>query len=232
MGKSRTKTRTSRPPVKKRTKGPERSKSAGRKPSRALPNEPSWIRPEVTQRRGVGRPLKLDRDLIERFLVPLRQGLHLANCAAIVGIPPVMYHAWLRDGMRDEEKGKRSIQREFSKAVRRTLAELHQQGVTTLLVYQRMAEGWDPTCPLCTKHNRPCGAHKKNLKLAADLVRWMLSHRFPREWAPGTVPALLAGDQDAGSPAAAVASSAEGVPAPTAFGAIVFLPARPRDDIE
>jgi hypothetical protein len=191
---------------------------------------PSWIRPEVTRRR-VGRPAKLCRVLIAEFVKHLRTGLHLANCAALVGVSPAMYTAWLRDGRADEEKGVQSIHREFSAAVRETLAGLHRQGLTTLTVYQRMAEGWDPHCASCARKRAPCGKHPKQIKLAADLQRWILSHRFPREWSPGSVPALLAGDADAGS-VSVTTPAGEPTSAPTAFGALVFLPLRPRDDVE
>lgn len=222
MAKTRTKTRRSGTSLKKKTKKTERRGSAASV-------TPSWIRPEATARK-VGRPSKLTRALIERFMVYVERGLHLDQCAALLGVAASMSRAWLRDGARDLENGERTIHAEFSAAVTSALARLQLRGVDTLTVYQRMAEGWDPTCATCERDKKPCGAHPKQLKLAADLARWLLSHRFPRQWAPGTVPALLAGDQDGGAPAAS--SSGDGVPAPAAFGALVFLPARPRDDLE
>ncbi len=222
MAKTKAKTPTSKRPLKKTSKKPERARSAKK--------GASWMRPEVTVRRGRGRPTRLTPALIAEFIGHLQTGLHLQNCAALVGVAPQMAGAWLRDGRNDEERGVTSIARDFSVQVRATLAGLHQQGITTLAVYQRMAEGWDPTCSTCTKGRKPCGKHPQQLKLAADLQRWMLQRRFPREWSPGTVPALLAGDQDAA--VGGGAPSPEGTPAPAVFGALVFLPPRRPDDLE
>ena len=227
MAKTKAKTSTSKRTLKKTSKKPERARST--KKPRPPRTEPSWIRGDITARR-MGRPPKLTRALIAEFLGHLKTGLHLQNCAALVGVAPQMAGAWLRDGRNDEDRGKASIAREFSSAVRATLAELQRQGITTLAVYQRMAEGWDPRCARCTKERGPCGAHPKMLKLAADLQKWTLQHRFPREWSPGTVPALLAGDQDAA--AGGGTPSPEGAPAAAVFGALVFLPPRRPDDLE
>lgn len=195
------------------------------------PPVPSWIRAHVTAARTRGRPRKLTRPFIVEFIGYLERGLHLSQCGALCGVAPQMISAWLRTGRDDEEKGRASIERDFSAAVRAGIATLQLRGVDTLAVYQRMAEGWDPTCKACETARKGCGAHPKQIKLAADIQRWQMSHRFPREWSPGTVPAIMAGDQDATGLAVA-SSSGESAPAPMAFGAIVFLPARPRDDLE
>jgi hypothetical protein len=222
--------KAAQPSIKPKARKPRSKKTHPKRPAPAVP-VPSWIRPEVTRRRAkMGRPPKLTPPFIERFLRHVRTGVHLSACAALEGVSPQMISAWLRQGKDDEEKGRTTIHRDFSSQVRAALADLQQQGVTTLLVYQRMAEGWDPYCATCKRRQKPCGRHKRQLKLAADLQRWILSHRFPREWAPGTMPALLAGDQDG---AAMVASSGgDSIPAPTAFGAIVFLPSRAPDDLD
>lgn len=222
-------------PMAKKTAQPKIPKAAKKKtpPPRSkatqAPPMPSWIRAHVTAARTRGRPRKLTRPFIAEFVGYLERGLHLSQCGALCGVAPQMVSAWLRTGRDDEEKGRTSIERDFSAAVRAGIATLQLRGVDTLAVYQRMAEGWDPTCTDCIQAGKGCGSHPKQLKLAADIQRWQMSHRFPREWAPGTVPALLAGDQDGGAPAAS--SLGDGVPAPAAFGALVFLPAR-REDLE
>lgn len=215
----------------------KKTKPRGKRRPKAVPAPepspplPSWIRAHVTQARRGGRPRKLNRKLIVEFLGYLERGIHLSECAALCGVVPQMIGAWLRQGRNDEEKGNYSIERELSSAVRAGLALLQLRGVDSLAVYQRMAEGWSPTCKACTSGNRPCGAHPTMLKLAADLERWRLVHRFPAKWSAGTMPAIVAGDAgELGTVPLFAGSSEGGTPQPTAFGAIVFLPARAADD--
>lgn len=45
------------------------------------------------------------------------------------------------------------------------------QGEASMQVYQRIAEGWDPSCKACTTGKKPCGAHPRDIKTAAKIQR-------------------------------------------------------------
>lgn len=202
-------------------KKPAAKRSKKKAPPVAI--EPSHISGRITARR-MGRPSKLTRALIAEFLEHLSLGLHLQHCAALVGLPATQLSDHLKDGRRDAIAGKRSIAAEFSEAVRAKLAGLQQQELASLAVYQRIAEGWSPTCKACLAKSTPCGKHPQNLRLAADLSRWRLVHRFPREWNAQHVNVGLDGGDDTGS------SGEEGGGRPVVAAMVVFMPKR-NDDV-
>lgn len=156
----------------------------------------------------------------------LTLGLHLEHAAALCGIRAPQLSDWLRQGRRDLDAGKDSVAAYFSELVSAELSRLHERSLEQLALYQRLAEGWSPSCKACTTKNRPCGAHKENLRLAADLVRWKLAHRFPAFWNRSTVSHEV-GMRDDGEQAAASAPVAgeEGTVRPV-VGLTIFVPQR------
>ncbi len=69
-------------------------------------------------------------------------------------------------------------------------------GEASLAVYQRMAEGWDPSCAECERARRPCGAHPRDLRTAVDIQRQELE----KAGAPVRAPATSRARADDGLP--------------------------------
>lgn len=175
----------------------------------------------------MGRPPRLTPAFIAEFCPLLQLGLPLQHAASLCGALASQVSDWLRDGRRDIEAGKRTVYAQFSERVRVTLAELQKAHLSSLVIYQRMAEGWSPRCKTCREREAPCGKHPKNIRLAADLSWRMLSHRFPGDWASSTVRHEV-GLGEADGADALGASPAEGTPQTPilATGLVVFLPQR------
>lgn len=190
---------------------------------------PAIVHPNQIRHAG-GRPKKLTPALIDEWLGHLGLCLHMTHVAALCGISG-QYLDWLKKGRRDAIDGTASIEREFSDRTRAKLAEIQRQELGSLAVYQRMAEGWSPTCDACRATNRPCGKHKKQLRLATSIAQWKLSHRFPREWNTSTVSIDLAGEAQVLD--AQVPGSAGDDAGPKTIGAamIMYIPQR-RGELE
>lgn len=225
--KKRAKPARSKAPRKGTTK--PRAKASARPDTAPAAIEPSLTRGHVTAAR-MGRPRRLTRELIARFIAKLSLGMHLETAAAIVGIGRTQLLDWLRDGRRDidADPPRASVEADFSDAVDRELARLQEQELGALAVYQRMAEGWSPTCPRCIAKSAPCGRHRKNLKLAADLARWRLTHRFPARWNASHVRHELGsrGDDEGGA-GIVPPGAGDGADRPAVMAAmVVFMPKR------
>ena len=198
-------------------------------PERSTPTppavDPSHIRGHVTARR-VGRPARLTRTLVAEFIGRLALGLHLEHAAALCGIRAPQLSDWLRQGRRDLDAKRDTIAAAFSEAVSAELSRLQERSLAQLELYQRLAEGWSPTCKACTTKRRPCGAHKENLRLAADLVRWKLQHRFPAHWNRSTVSHEVGiGDDGEQATTPTVVAGDEGNVRPV-VGLTIFVPQR------
>lgn len=168
------------------------TKKTSKKPGPKKRPAPAVVHPNAIRHPG-GRPKKLNRALIDEWCGHIGLCLHMTHVAALCGVSN-HYIEWLKKGRADAIANKESIEREFSERTRAKLAEIQQQELGSLAVYQRMAEGWSPSCDRCRAMGRPCGKHKKNLRLAADLAKWKLQHRFPREWNTSNVSLDLAGE--------------------------------------
>ncbi len=211
-------TKPTRAPRKARAKSPARPKKRRRPPL-------TTIAPALIERRRLGRPARLSREMIATFVEHLKLGLPLRECGALCGALSSQVSDWLRDGRRDLENGKPTIAAEFSETVTRALAELQKQCLGAHLVYQRMAEGWKPDCGRCIAKGGPCGKHAKNLRLAADLNWRMLTHRFARDWNASTVRHELGSGGDDGGPTVTTPGEA-GAGAAMVAGLVVFIPKR------
>lgn len=211
MRKTNAKTGTSKPSRKSPPRSPRRAFEA------VLTSRPP----------KAGRPMRLTEAFMREFLGHLSLGLPIQHCSSLCGAAPTQVSDWLRDGRRAEERGEHSIARRFSEAVRATLADLQRQHLGSLVIYQRMAEGWLPSCKACARGGKPCGRHPRNLRLAADLSWKMLSHRFPADWGTTTVrhEVGLGHDEATGGAAA----GGEGASA-AVVGLAIFLPKR-HDDV-
>jgi len=188
---------------------------------------PSHIRGHVTASRG-GRPTRLTHELIAQFLELLAEGLHVAHCAALVGLSHTQVTDYLRIGRRDADAGKRTIKAKFSAAVREGIAALQQKELRTLADVERIALGFDPLCRACRGKLRGCGKHKPDIRLAADLAKWRLVHRHPKDWHVGTV-AFEAADQDAALVPGSAGDGKDG-PKSAVAALVMYIPAR-RDEI-
>lgn len=60
------------------------------------------------------------------------------------------------------------------------------QGEASMQVYQRIAEGWDPSCKACATGKKPCGAHPRDIKTAAKIQREELRASGAPDRAPTT----------------------------------------------
>lgn len=223
MGKSRAKPARSKP-TRKAPKKPRAKASARLAPPPAA-IEPSHTRGHVTAAR-MGRPARLTRGLIAEFVANLQLGLPLGHAAALCGVRSSQLSDWLRDGRRDAEAGRDTVAADFSEQVRRTLAEFQKQHLGSLVVYQRMAEGWSPSCPRCITKGAPCGRHRKNLRLAADLTWKMLVHRFPGDWNASTVRHEVGSGGDDEGATGGEAGEGEARPQPIAAAMMFFMPRR------
>lgn len=230
MAKKRAKPARSKASRKGSTK--PRAKASGRPVDAPAAIEPTRPAAPATAAR-TGRPPRLNGAFITEFVGHLELGLPLQHAAALCGALASQVSDWLRDGRRDVEAGRHTVAAEFSERVRRALAELQRQHLGSLVVFQRIAEGWSPTCPRCAAKGGPCGRHRRNLKLAADLSWKMLTHRFPADWGASTVRHELASPNDEGAPGGAAkrpAGDDDGKPPPLVAGLVVFMPKR-NDDV-
>lgn len=202
-----------------------------RKKSKAATSSagPSHIRGHVTASRG-GRPTRLTHALIEQFLELLAEGLHVGHCAALTGLTHTQVTEYLRVGRRDADAKKRTIRAKFSILVREGIAALQQKELRTLADVERIALGFDPLCRACRGKLRGCGKHKPDIRLAADLAKWRLVHRHPKDWHVGTVSLDVTGNDD--SPAMVPGSAGdEGGPKAAVAALVMYIPRR-RDDLE
>jgi predicted transcriptional regulator len=216
---------TRRTTTKRGAKGPR--KKPGPKPKPKAPPAPSHIRGDTTARRlnPGGRPTKLTSAVIERFLELLAEGLHVAHVAALVGFTHVQVTDYLRVGKHEADAGKRTIRARFHVAVREGIAALQQKELRTLTDVERIALGWDPHCKACRGKERGCGKHPQQVKLAADIARWRLVHRHPRDWHVGTVSIEAHGSDDASSSTTPAVDGADGTKAVGA-AMVLYIPQR------
>lgn len=219
-----TKGKTTRSKKSKRTQPRKRRAPAAGRPKKRPASSSTAIEPSMAGAPRTGRPSRLTRALVAQFLEHLRIGLPLGQCAALCSMRSAQMSDWLREGRRDIEAGRATIEAEFSDRVCQALAELQKQHLSAHLIYTRMAEGWSPGCKYCVAKSGPCGRHRKNLRLAADLNWKMLTHRFARDWNASTVRHEIgSGDDDGGS---TTPPGEEGERPAMVAGLVVFMPRR------
>lgn len=205
-----------------------------KKPTKRPPKGgPSHIRGDTTARRmnRGGRPTKLTGALIVQFLRLIAEGLHVAHCAALCGLTHTQVTEYLRVGRHEADAGKRTLKARFSIEVRRGIAALQQKELRTLSDVERIALGWDPTCVKCKGKVKGCGAHPMQIKLAADIARWRLVHRHPKDWHVGTISVEQAGDEAVNAFTPGSAGDAGDGPKTIGAALVMYIPTR-RDDLD
>ena len=84
------------------------------------------------RKRPIGRPPKINREIIDRIATSVRAGNYLEVAAAYAGINKGTLSEWLRKGARDREEKRRTLHGELSDAVSKALAEAEVRDVTVI----------------------------------------------------------------------------------------------------
>lgn len=136
------------------------------------------------QPRRIGRPTKLNPELIERVATLIRQGNFIDTACKAVGISRQTYHTWLKEGgtalheagydLNRVRDGRMRLAAAFSDACARASAEAEAAGVASITAHA--SEDWRAAAwHMERRYPRKWGAQKQQLEVTGPgggAIQW------------------------------------------------------------
>ncbi len=90
----------------------------------------------------MGRPTKLNEQLIERIVEHTHKGISIASICALSGINPDSYYRWMKQGKQDIEEGVDSLFRVFRESVHAAEAEVEERMLAQAIGTDEVGARW------------------------------------------------------------------------------------------